>query len=436
MTRSAVRLLVLALCLVGLSTAVRAERRVALLIGNAAYREAALRDPVDDVAAMWATLTAAGFDAVIARTDLDRTGMLQALRSFEDVVAGADIGVVFYSGHGIEFRGQNYLLPIDARLDTERDVEDQAVNLDRVLESLGGATKLKLVLLDACRSNPFADGLRRVATKGVPSKGLAPVEASIADTLIAYAAAPGHVAFDGGGANSPFTTALVRHLTTPGLDVELALRRVRDDVVTATNHAQIPFKTGSLGGDEILLGGSTDGSASPPPTRPAESTALASAEAAADLSVNEPSYSGPKLVALYDAWSVYTGTNGTTPTCYATSQWLGQNTVGGAHVQVDVFIYHRSSGDANRSVLIKTNFPIDTLTDAFASVADTNISLHGKALSAQTPNLFDDKKLIISMSRGVTPSVYMQMQKNKAYLSQFSLEGFSYALSRVSENCV
>jgi uncharacterized caspase-like protein len=247
---------------------VLADKRVALLIGNAAYGKAPLTNPVNDVAVMKTVLTEAGFDIVEAYADLDRGGMLKALRTFEDAVEGADIGVIFYSGHGMELNGQNYLIPVDARLTSDRAIGDEAVSLDRVLDSLDGAKRLKLVLLDACRDNPFAASMKRIVAKGIPTKGLARVDPSgLTNMLIAYAAAPGQTASDGDGKNSPFTAALVKHLVMPGIDVEFALRQVRDDVLAATGQRQQPYKTGSLGGETLTLSKSM-----PPavPSKPAD----------------------------------------------------------------------------------------------------------------------------------------------------------------------
>jgi Caspase domain/WD domain, G-beta repeat len=244
-------LLALALLLFGLTATAHAGKKVALLMGNAAYRDAPLANPANDVAAMKAALQSAGFDVIEARTDLDRRAMTQALDVFETAVKGADIGLVFYSGHGIELGGSNYLIPIDANPATERDVKFETIPLDEVLQALDGATRLKLVLLDACRDNPFATGTS--GYKGLRTKGLGRTEATSPNMLIAYAAAPGHTALDGQGSTSPFTAALVKHLVTPGLDLRIALGKVRDDVWNATGQQQAPFQTGSLGGEPIML---------------------------------------------------------------------------------------------------------------------------------------------------------------------------------------
>ncbi|MBT9289435.1 caspase family protein [Prosthecodimorpha staleyi] len=233
-----------------------AAGRVALLIGNGAYQQGALTNPTRDVAALKAAFDKAGFDVVEARVDLDRKGMLQALDAFEARARNADVALVYYSGHGIEIGGTNYLVPVDAQLQSDRDVKYEALALDDILTATEGATKLKLIILDACRDNPFAGAMRRIQTRSTVARGLARTEAATPNTIIAYATAPGRVALDGTGSNSPFATALVRHLLTPGLDVRLALGLVRDDVIEATRTSpepQTPYVSGTVGGAAVSV---------------------------------------------------------------------------------------------------------------------------------------------------------------------------------------
>jgi len=248
-----IALLIFALLLAGPALA---EKKVALLIGNAGYTGTAARlpNPANDVNAMQAMLTEAGFE-VHAFTDLSRAGMSKALSEFESAALGADIGLVFYSGHGIEVNGTNYLLPIDVTLASDRDVKYEAIVLDDVMEALSGVSKLKLVLLDACRDNPFAGRMKKIATRGVATRGLARLEdvATQSNLLVGYATAPGQTASDGDGVNSPYTSALLRHLVQPGLEVESALRAVARDVVDTTKGEQRPYKTGSMI-DTVMLG--------------------------------------------------------------------------------------------------------------------------------------------------------------------------------------
>jgi len=231
-----------------------AEKRVALVIGNSAYQNVpTLANPVNDGAVMSATFKAAGFDVVDYRHDLTARETRRALREFADAARDADIAVVYYAGHGMEVEGSNYLIPVDARLERDTDVYDETLSLDRILVAIEPARKLRLVILDACRDNPFSKSMQRtVATRGI-GRGLAKVEPNSPNTLIAYSAKAGSTAQDGDGKNSPFTVALSRHITTPGLDVRRAFGFVRDDVLKTTGNKQEPFVYGSLGGEDMPL---------------------------------------------------------------------------------------------------------------------------------------------------------------------------------------
>jgi TPR repeat protein len=231
-----------------------AAKRVALLIGNEKYEATSqLNNPANDVELMKASFEEAGFDSVTTVHDVGRKDMVKALRDFEDLATGADVAIVYYSGHGMEMNGQNFLLPTDVKLQTDKDIEDEAVGLDRVQRSLEGAIKLKLVILDACRNNPFEQSMTRSISTRAVSRGLARVEPESADLLVAFASKAGTVALDGEGKNSPFATALAKYLTEPGVDVRIALGKVRDEVVSVTNRGQEPFVYGSLGGAQIFL---------------------------------------------------------------------------------------------------------------------------------------------------------------------------------------
>jgi uncharacterized caspase-like protein len=231
-----------------------AAKRVALVLGNSAYQNVArLPNPVNDGAAMAATLKDAGFDVVDSRHDLMAAETRRALRDFADRARDADIAVVYYAGHGIEVDGTNYLIPVDAKLERDTDVYDEAFSLDRVLLAIEPAKRLRLVILDACRDNPFAKIMKRTVASRAIGQGLAKVEPASPNTLIAYAAKAGSTASDGDGKNSPFTSALVKHITTPGLDVRKAFGFVRDDVLKNTSNRQEPYVYGSLGGDDVPL---------------------------------------------------------------------------------------------------------------------------------------------------------------------------------------
>jgi uncharacterized caspase-like protein len=231
-----------------------AEKRVALVLGNSAYQNVPrLPNPVNDGAVIAATLKNAGFDVVDSRHDLPAAETRRALRDFADRARDADIAVVYYAGHGIEVDGTNYLIPVDAKLERDTDVYDEAFSLERVLLAIEPAKQLRLVILDACRDNPFAKVMKRTVASRAVGQGLAKVEPTSPNMLIAYSAKAGSTALDGDANNSPFTIALAKHLTTPGLDVRRAFGFVRDDVLKTTSYRQEPFVYGSLGGDDVPL---------------------------------------------------------------------------------------------------------------------------------------------------------------------------------------
>lgn len=228
--------------------------RVALVIGNSAYESVPqLANPSHDATAIAGMLKNANFGDVTLLTDVSTKAMRQALRDFSVKASGAEIAIVYYAGHGMEVNGINYLIPVDAKLERDFDVEDEAISLDRINQSLENVQRLRLIMLDACRDNPFVRSMKRSIASRSIGRGLAPIEVTGSDTLVAYATKAGNTASDGDGANSPFASALVRHLPTPGLDIRLALGLVRDDVRRSTQNQQDPFIYGSLGGAEIAL---------------------------------------------------------------------------------------------------------------------------------------------------------------------------------------
>jgi uncharacterized caspase-like protein len=231
-----------------------AEKRVALVIGNSSYQHVTkLSNPANDAELVGKLLRTAGFDVVESRQDLRINDMKRVVRDFTDKTRDADIAVVYYAGHGIEVDGTNYLIPVDAELARDIDVEDETVSLDRIVKVLEPVRRLRLVILDACRDNPFSKTMKRAIGSRSIGRGLAKVEVQSSDTLIAFAAKAGSTASDGEGQNSPFATALINNLGTPGLDLRIAFGRVRDDVLKATGHKQEPFVYGSLGGNIVSL---------------------------------------------------------------------------------------------------------------------------------------------------------------------------------------
>lgn len=249
--------LVICHCLV-LSALAAAETRVALVVGNSAYRETTpLANPLNDARDMTAALRSAGFDVVEA-LDADKRKLDGALRGFADKLAKADVALFFYAGHGLQLGLQNYLVPIDAKLERERDLEFEAVKLEFVLRQMeiDREGKTTIVILDACRDNPLSRNLARsMGTRSTAiGKGLAAASTGLG-TFIAYSTQPGNVALDGEGRNSPFTAALVRHMGVKGRNLPATMIEVRKDVVAATGGRQVPWDHSALTGDFYFVPG-------------------------------------------------------------------------------------------------------------------------------------------------------------------------------------
>jgi uncharacterized caspase-like protein len=243
---------VLAICFADQSAL--AEKRVAFVVGNSNYQNViALANPANDAADITGMFTQAAFDVVESRRDLKNTEMRRALRDFTEKARDADIAVIYYAGHGIEVDGTNYLIPVDAVLERDTDAYDEAIALDRILQAIEPAKQLRLVILDACRDNPFATKMKRTVASRALGRGLAVVEPARPNTLIAFAAKGGSTAADGNSKNSPFTTALLKYLAKPGLELGKAFRLVHDDVMNATGNRQEPLVYGSLGGNDVAL---------------------------------------------------------------------------------------------------------------------------------------------------------------------------------------
>lgn len=231
----------------------RADRRVALVIGNGAYQNTAeLPNPGNDANDMAAALKRLGFEVVEGR-DLDKRSMERTIRQFGIKLAGADVAFFFYAGHGLQVGGQNYLVPTDARLASEGDVDFESLPLSLVLKQMEREAKTSLVLLDACRDNPLARNLARsMGTRAVAiGQGLAEVKTGVG-TLIGFSTQPGNVALDGAGRNSPYAMALLRNIEVPGRDISAALVAVRNEVLKVTAGKQVPWEHTSLTGQVYL----------------------------------------------------------------------------------------------------------------------------------------------------------------------------------------
>ena len=225
-------------------------RKIALIIGNSAYSNtSALTNPANDAQLVASAARTAGFDVMVA-SDLTISSFQKTLRDFRIAADGSDVAMIYYAGHGIEGQGKNWLIPVDAKLETQFDLPYEAINMDRLLEALGGA-QVRIVILDSCRNNPFGNAWK-AGIRAVPM-GLNGTEYD--DVLVIYAAAPGQTATEGTGVNSPFATSLAKRIPEAGLPVQLLGGAVRDDVLAATGGKQRPFVSASITGTPIYLVG-------------------------------------------------------------------------------------------------------------------------------------------------------------------------------------
>jgi tetratricopeptide (TPR) repeat protein len=224
--------------------------RVALIVGNGAYKNVhKLDNPPRDAKLVADALRDVGFQTVTLGNDLTRDKFFEALRVFASQAEKADWAVVYYAGHGLEIGGVNYLVPVDAKLAADRDAENEAVALEQVIAAVGGARKLRLVLLDACRDNPFAPTMQRTIALKLVDKGFSNIEPA-AGFMVVYAAKHGETALDGDGVDSPFAVAIARDIKQPHIEVRKLFDLVRDDVWSASKHQQQPFTYGSPPGRE------------------------------------------------------------------------------------------------------------------------------------------------------------------------------------------
>lgn len=227
----------------------------ALVIGNGAYKTAPLRNPVIDARAVSAALSGLGF-AVDLKTDTTRRELIESLRQFALAADRSAVRVVFYAGHGVQAKGRNYLLPVDAEPTSESEIPETGADAAEFIDRLGEVKQgINIVILDACRVNPFTGGVivgpdgRRLKFRGLTPSGLARLEAPVG-TLVAFSTSPGGVALDGPrGEHSIYAKHLLQHLATPGLAIEYLFKRVRIEVAEETGRVQVPWESSSLTAD-------------------------------------------------------------------------------------------------------------------------------------------------------------------------------------------
>jgi hypothetical protein len=249
-----------------LAVPAHAERRVALVVGNSAYSHApALPNPRNDAEDVAGILGRLGFEVVLG-VDQSSGELIKTLQRFSNQLQNADVGLFFYAGHGVQVNGVNYLIPIDAEINAQHDLQFGTVKLDFVLELMERETKTNLIFLDACRNNPLARNLvRSMGTRAVTEGGgLAPVASGVG-TFLAYATQPNNVAADGQGRNSPFTAALKKHMITPDLSISDVMIEVRKEVIAASNGTQVPWDHSAMQGRFYFASRNGAAPTTPPP---------------------------------------------------------------------------------------------------------------------------------------------------------------------------
>jgi uncharacterized caspase-like protein len=274
------------ICMAFAVSAANAERRVAFVVGNGAYKNVApLPNPPIDAKSMAGVLRNVGFE-VVEGTNLTRDKMTERLLEFGKKAQGADVALFFYAGHGIAISGTNYLLPIDADIKSEMDVKlGAAINIDLTLDQTMGDAKVKLVFLDACRDNPFAAKIKsNSATRSVSvGSGLAEMKSG-EGTLIAFATGPGQTALDGQeGTNSPFTRALMANIATPGMEIQQAMTKVRAQVNEETSKGQLPWGHTNLIGSVYLNGAAPPAVTASAPAQSGSSAAAVASNSGSDV---------------------------------------------------------------------------------------------------------------------------------------------------------
>jgi uncharacterized caspase-like protein len=421
-----------------------AAKRVALVIGNSAYEEiAALKNPKNDAEAIAATLSRLGFD-VVKGTDLSHDQFAQTVRDFSRALPGADTAVFYYAGHGLRVGDRNYLAPTNAKLENEADLDFEMIEVETVLRQMESEPRVNIVLLDACRDNPLARNLARsMGTRSAAiGRGLARIETGVG-TLIAFATQPDNVALDGDGEHSPFTAALLRHMETPGLDVALLMRQVRQDVIAATSGKQVPWDHSSLTSDfafnPVAAAPPVAASAPPEPAQlpattssgtPTDKPATAKPEQVAVITPPAPvtqAPSEPQMDSAFQDWAVWTVGTGDGRVCFAASKSLK------AETYVNVTTWPKDN--VQEEVSFKLGVPLKAGSDVKVDIDGEEFVLFGHDLGAFARTADLDKELAERMKSGSKMSISAKTQAGREIRATYSLRGMRAAAKRAIEVC-
>lgn len=427
-------LLVAALAaLLALSASVNAQQRVALVIGNGAYQYSpVLPNPRNDARDIALALDRLGF-SVARIEDANFDTMRRALRDFSQRARNADMAVVFFAGHGMEVGGENWLIPVDAELKADTDADHEAITLKSVLGTVETARNLGLVVLDACRNNPFtARMLRTVRTRSV-DRGFARIEPE-GNVLVAYSAKDGTVASDGNGRNSPFTAALLKHIEEPNVEINILFRRVRDDVMAATRRTQQPFVYGSLSQEEIFLKGRRpSGTPSVAAPAPPAVTPPKQDQVAALSPVTTP-IGAATLLGQFGDWGAYVATPNGQKSCFALVK--SQQSRGGRSPNVYLFITTWPARQIKNEVSIMVSgYTFKPSVDATFEAGGATFALYTQNDGAWIKNLTEAQQMFDSLNRGSTAVLKGTTSGGAQTTGTFSLKGIAQAVDRMGQEC-
>jgi uncharacterized caspase-like protein len=427
--RAAIALLLLLL----LSSAAHAGKRLALVIGNSSYRFAGeLANPKNDATDVAAALSARGFQ-VIRALDVDRAALEGKVREFATALQGAEVGVFFYAGHGLQVSGQNYIVPTGAELLTPAALELEMMRLDVIQRIMEREAPTNVLFLDACRDNPLARNLAQaMGTRSTAiGRGLAPVESGFG-TLISFSTQPGNVALDGTGRNSPYAGALVKHMSSSNDDLSGILIAVRNDVMRETQRRQVPWENSALTGRFYF--NATQEPVAPQPQKPAAAPSKPAATAAAPAAPARDAQ--PSLLGQYGDWGAYTASAGGNKVCFALAKPNTTKTepAGSRRDPPFMFVSTRPAENVKNEVSVVIGYPFRTSSEAILEVGTAKFPMYTKNSGAWIKNVAEEAHIVDAMREAPDLTVKGTSDRFQS-TDQYSLKGLAQALDRIKLEC-
>jgi len=434
MLRSAVVILFLTIGILLGGGMALAEKRSALVIGNADYPTSRLANPVNDAKDVAARLRELGFTVDLV-TDANLDAFEASLDRFYAAASGSDAILIYFAGHSFQFEGQNWLMPIDTNVEAPARARRTNISLQQIFRDVEGRAKTTLVFLDACRTNPLADRLH--ATQGAEgrafgtARGLARVEVSSTETLLVYATRPNTVAEDGYGRNSPFTKAFLDQLASPQTEVEAMMKRVTAEVEKATNGKQIPERLSALRREFYFAAppsSSVAGEGAPIPARPQLSP---SAPAVASA----PSASVSMLVMESKDWKVVTSKSATGKVCFAMTRPTRMEPTSMKHGDVFFFMSNRQEGEQNSAPSLQFGYPLKEGSPVVVDIDGRKFYFFTKGDGAWLERSIEDIQFLNFLKKGKTMSAAGVSARGNRTSYAFSLAGVSGAIDGATKEC-